>query len=54
MSRPIDLARHLLALADRDIRAFRKLVDDAEIDEATVGFLVRLATSFARNSERLQ
>jgi hypothetical protein len=39
MSRPIDLARHLLALADRDIRAFLKLVDDPGIDEATVGFL---------------
>ena len=41
MSRPIDLACHFLALADRDIRAFRKLVDDPEIDEATVGFLAR-------------
>ncbi len=43
MSRPIDLARHFLALADRDIRAFRKLVDDPEIDEATVGFLAQQA-----------
>jgi hypothetical protein len=43
MSRPIDLARHFLALADRDIRALRKLVDDPEIDEATVGFLAQQA-----------
>lgn len=41
MSRPIDLARHFLALADRDIRAFRKLVDDPEIDDATVRFLAQ-------------
>jgi hypothetical protein len=43
MSRPIDLARHFLALADRDIRALRKWVDDPEIDEATVGFLAQQA-----------
>ena len=43
MSQPIDLARHFLELADRDIRAFRKLAVDPEIDEATIGFLAQQA-----------
>ncbi|NOU11819.1 MAG: HEPN domain-containing protein [Nitrospira sp.] len=38
MKRPEDLARRFLALADRDIRAFRKLSDDPEIDDEIVGF----------------
>lgn len=38
MKRPEDLARRFLALADRDIRAFRKLSDDSEIDDEVVGF----------------
>ncbi len=38
MKRPEDLARRFLALADRDIRAFRKLSDDPEIDDEVVGF----------------
>lgn len=38
MKRPEDLARHFLILADRDIRAFRKLSDDPEIDDEVVGF----------------
>jgi HEPN domain-containing protein len=38
MKRPEDLARRFLALADRDIRAFRKLSDDQEIDDEVVGF----------------
>lgn len=37
MKRPEDLARRFLALADRDIRAFRKLSDDPEIDDEVVG-----------------
>ncbi len=38
MKRPEELARRFLALADRDIRAFRKLSDDSEIDDEIVGF----------------
>jgi HEPN domain-containing protein len=38
MKRPEELARRFLTLADRDIRAFRKLSDDPEIDDAVVGF----------------
>ena len=38
MKRPIDLARRFLELADRDIKAFRKLALDREIDDAVVGF----------------
>jgi HEPN domain-containing protein len=38
MKRPEDLARRFLVLADRDIRAFRKLSDDPEIDDEVVGF----------------
>jgi hypothetical protein len=38
MKRPEDLARRFLILADRDIRAFRKLSDDPEIDDEVVGF----------------
>lgn len=38
MKRPEDLARRFLDLADRDIRAFRKLSDDPEIDDEVVGF----------------
>lgn len=38
MKRPEELARRFLALADRDIRAFRKLSDDPEIDDEVVGF----------------
>lgn len=38
MKRPEELARRFLALADRDIRAFRKLADDREIDDEIVGF----------------
>lgn len=38
MKRPEDLARRFLVLADRDIKAFRKLSDDPEIDDEVVGF----------------
>lgn len=38
MKRPEELARRFLTLADRDIRAFRKLSDDLEIDDEIVGF----------------
>lgn len=38
MKQPEDLARRFLTLADRDIRAFRKLSDDPEIDDEVVGF----------------
>lgn len=38
MKRPEDLARRFLTLADRDIKAFLKLVDDLEIDDEVVGF----------------
>ena len=38
MKRPEDLARRFLTLADRDIKAFRKLSDDPEIDDEVVGF----------------
>jgi HEPN domain-containing protein len=38
MKRPEELARRFLTLADRDIRAFRKLSDDREIDDEIVGF----------------
>jgi HEPN domain-containing protein len=38
MKQPEELARRFLALADRDIRAFRKLSDDLEIDDEVVGF----------------
>ncbi len=43
MTSRIDLARHFLAMADRDLRAFQKLVDDPDVDEATVGFLAQQA-----------
>lgn len=38
MKRPEELARRFLTLADRDIRAFRKLSDDPEIDDEVVRF----------------
>jgi HEPN domain-containing protein len=38
MKQPEELAHRFLALADRDIRAFRKLSDDLEIDDEVVGF----------------
>lgn len=38
MKRPEELARRFLTLADRDIRAFRKLSDDPDIDDEIVGF----------------
>ena len=38
MERPIDLARRFLELADRDIKAFQKLVPDRDIDDAVIGF----------------
>jgi HEPN domain-containing protein len=38
MKQPEELARRFLTLADRDIRAFRKLADDPEIDDEVVGF----------------
>ncbi|TKB79633.1 MAG: HEPN domain-containing protein [Nitrospira sp.] len=38
MKRPEELARRFLTLADRDIRAFRKLSDDPEMDDEVVGF----------------
>ena len=38
MKRPADLARRFLLLADRDIKTFRKLVHDRDIDDAVIGF----------------
>lgn len=38
MKQPEELARRFLTLADRDLRAFRKLSDDQEIDDEIVGF----------------
>ena len=38
MKSPVDLARKYLALADRDIKVFLKLVDDPDIDDEPVGF----------------
>lgn len=38
MKRPLDLARRFLLLADRDIRAFRRLAESDDIDDETVGF----------------
>ena len=38
MKRPADLARRFLELADRDHKAFLKLVPDREIDDAVIGF----------------
>ena len=38
MKSPIDLARKYLALADRDIKTFLKLVDDPQIDDEPIGF----------------
>ncbi len=38
MKRPTDLAHRFLELADRDIKVFRKLVGDREIDDAVIGF----------------
>lgn len=38
MKQPEELARRFLTLADRDLRAFRKLSDDLEIDDEVVGF----------------
>jgi HEPN domain-containing protein len=38
MKQPEELARRFLTLADRDIRAFRKLSDDLQIDDEIVGF----------------
>lgn len=38
MKKPRDLARRFLALADRDIKAFQRLADSTEIDDAAVGF----------------
>jgi len=41
MASALDLARQLLALADRDLKVFRKLADDPEIEDASVGFLAQ-------------
>jgi len=38
MKQPIDLARRFLTLADNDVKAFRKLAEDDDIADATVGF----------------
>ena len=38
MKQPVDLARRFLVLAERDMRAFRKLSDDPEMDDELVGF----------------
>ena len=38
MKQPVDLARRFLALADRDMKAFRKLSGDPEMDDELVGF----------------
>jgi HEPN domain-containing protein len=38
MKLPIDLARQFLAVADNDVKAFRRLVDDEDIADATLGF----------------
>jgi HEPN domain-containing protein len=38
MKRPLDLARRFLLLADRDVRAFRRLAESDDIDDETVGF----------------
>jgi HEPN domain-containing protein len=38
MKRPEELARRFLLLADRDIKAFRKLCEDLDIDDEVVGF----------------
>ena len=35
---PTDLARRFLELADRDVKVFKKLVPDSEIDDAVIGF----------------
>ena len=38
MKQATDLARRFLALADRDLRAFEKLVADREIADEVIGF----------------
>jgi HEPN domain-containing protein len=38
MKQPSELARRFLSLADRDIKVFRKLVNDPDIDDEAVGF----------------
>lgn len=38
MKQPADLARRFLALAERDLKAFRKLAGDPDIDDEIVGF----------------
>jgi len=38
MKQPIDLARQFLAVAQNDIKAFQRLVDDVDIADASVGF----------------
>ena len=38
MKQPVDLARRFLLLAERDFKAFRKLADDPEMDDAVIGF----------------
>jgi HEPN domain-containing protein len=38
MKQPIDLARQFLTVADNDIKAFRRLADDNDIADASVGF----------------
>jgi HEPN domain-containing protein len=38
MKQPVDLARRFLALAERDMKAFRKLSGDSEMDDSLVGF----------------
>jgi len=38
MKRPEELARRFLVLADRDIKAFRKLYEDLDIDDEVIGF----------------
>lgn len=38
MKQPLDLARRFLALAERDVKVFRSLADDPDIDDEPVGF----------------
>lgn len=38
MKQPLDLARQFLAVADNDIKAFQKLVEDENIADASIGF----------------
>lgn len=43
MASAVDLARQFLALADRDLKVFHKLVEDPDIDDASVGFVAQQA-----------